>query len=134
MTPARLRTLVLSLVTAGVIIAALFGLRTLRALRQFQQHVPPPILAEDAAPAETDVELIRDWMTIPFIGRMYQVRPSRLYEALGIPERGNQDKSLRQLNEEYFPGEWGIVEATIKATVLENMPAPLPAEPTMLSP
>jgi hypothetical protein len=63
-------------------------------------------------------------MTIPFIAKMYHVPPPLLYEALGISARGNQDKSLTQLNEEYFPGFSGIVETRIKAAVQENLPAP----------
>jgi len=124
MTPTKLRTLVLVLVIAGVVLAGLFGLRTLRAIRQFQAHGPPPVFSEDAGPAENDVELIRDWMTIPFISKMYGVRQPILFDALGIPERGNRDKSLRQLNEEYFPEAPGIVEAKIKTVVLENISPP----------
>jgi hypothetical protein len=52
---------------------------------------------------------------------MYHVRQHILFEELGIPEQGNRDKSLRQLNEEYFPEVPGIVEIKIKATLLENM-------------
>jgi hypothetical protein len=128
MTPKRWRTLILGLLTTGVIIVGLFGLRTLRLLREFREHRPPPPFASE--PVETDVELIRDWMTIPFVAKMYHVRPHILFEALGIPERGNRDKSLRQLNEEYFPEAQGIVEEKIKAVVLENMPPGLPSTPS----
>jgi hypothetical protein len=128
MTPRRWRTLTLVLVAAGVILAGLFGLRTLRILREFREHGPPPVFSKDQKPAQTDVELIRDWMTVPFIGKLYHVPPRLLYEALDISPQGNQDKSLRQLNEEYFPGEPRLVVNTIKLAVLENMP-PLPATP-----
>ena len=126
MTPKRWRTLVLGLLMTGVIIAGLFGLRTIRILRELREHRPPPPFTNE--PVETNVELIRDWMTVPFIGKMYHVRPRILFEALEIPEQGNRDKSLRQLNEEYFPEAQGIVEAKIKAVVLENMP---PGAPTL---
>jgi hypothetical protein len=68
-------------------------------------------------------------MTIPFISKMYRVRPHILFEALDIPESGNRDKSLRQLNEEYFPEDPGIVEAKIKAVLLENILPDIPATP-----
>jgi len=67
---------------------------------------------------ETDTELIRDWMTIPFIGKMYHVRPHVLFESLEIPEQENHEKSLKQLNEEYYPQAEGIVLEKIKAAVL----------------
>jgi hypothetical protein len=124
MTPKRWRTLVLSLVTVGVIIVGLFGLRTLRLLREFREHRPPPPFATERV--ETDVELVRDWMTIPFISKMYHVRPHILFEAVEIPEQGNRDKSLRQLNEEYFPEAPGIVETNVKAALLENLPPSTP--------
>lgn len=123
------RTLILVLVAAGAIIVGLFGLRTFRVWRELREHRPPPGFPEVSDHIETDVELIRDWMTIPFIARMYHVPPSVLYETLEISPRRNQDKSLRQLNEQYFPGAPGIVEAKIKAAVSENLPPPVPTIP-----
>jgi hypothetical protein len=126
MTPKQ-RSLVTGLIIIGLIIAVFFGLRTARAFREFQKHRPPPPFATE--PIETNVELVRDWMTIPFIAEMYHVRAHILFEAAEIPERGNSDKSLRQLNEEYFPETQGILETKIKAALLENMPADTPAAP-----
>jgi hypothetical protein len=92
------RSLVTTLILLGMIIAIFFGLRTARAFRQF--HGPP---LPFATKPETDVNLIRDWMTIPFISKMYHVRERILFDALEIPEHGNKEKSLKQLNEEYYP-------------------------------
>ena len=103
----------------GLIIAIFFGLRTARAFRQFHGHPPPPFASQ---PAETDVNLIRDWMTVPFISRMYHVPPRVLFEALEIPPDGNQEKSLKQLNEEYYPQAHGIILEKIKVTILANQP------------
>ena len=66
-------------------------------------------------------------MTIPFISRMYHV-PHILFEALDIPEQ-EQEKSLKQLNEEYFPQVAGVVLEKIKAAVLANQPAQTPTIP-----
>lgn len=134
MSPTRIRALTLILVIAGVLLAGLFGLRTLRAIREFQHHRPPASMADDVPPAETDVEGIRDWMTIPFIAKVYHVRPHRLFAALGIEERGNQEKSLRQLNEQYFPETPGLVEAKIKATILEMMTPSAPPDADVPTP
>jgi hypothetical protein len=122
----RQRTLILILVAAGAIVVGLFGLRTFRVWRELKEHRPPPGFPVMSDRTETDVELIRDWMTIPFIAKMYHVPPPVLYKALDISPRGNQEKSLTQLNEEYFPGVPGMVEAKIKAAVLENLPHPMP--------
>jgi len=119
------RSLVISLIIIGLIIAGFFGLRTARAFREFRGHRPPPPFATEHV--ETDVSLIRDWMTIPFISRMYQVPPDRLFEALEIPPHKNREKSLKQLNEAYFPQAEGVVLEKIKAAVLINQPAQTPA-------
>ena len=108
------RSLVTTLILLGMIIAIFFGLRTARAFRQFREHRPPPPFATKP---ETDVNLIRDWMTIPFISRMYHVKPHILFEALEIPEQENREKSLKQLNEEYYPQAEGIVIEKVKAAV-----------------
>lgn len=120
------RSLVTTLILLGMIIAIFFGLRTARAFRQF--HGPPPPFATKP---ETDVNLIRDWMTIPFISKMYHVRERILFDALEIPEHGNKEKSLKQLNEEYYPRASGIVLEKVKAAVLAALPEPPPSTPVI---
>ncbi len=130
MTPVRQRRLILGLILIGFVIAGFFGLRALFALREYRRHGgPPPPLAEafekpPKATTETDVELIRDWMTVPYIGMTYRVRAKTLFDALGISPQENEEKSLLQLNEEYFPDAPGIVIELVKATVKAHQPAP----------
>ena len=143
MTPSRVRTLIFVLIFIGGLIVGFFGLRTLHAFREFGGHrpPPPPSVAETEG-IETDVELIREWMTIPFISKMYHVPPNVLFDALGIPANKNREKSLKRLNREYFPQADGIVVEKIKAAILANqaqqmqqnpeIPA-LPVRPTFTS-
>ena len=127
MNPRQRNFVVGLMIIIGLIIIVFFGLRTARAFRQFHGHRPPPPFASQ--PVETDVDLIRDWMTIPFISNMYHIRPHVMFEALDIPEQGNREKSLKQLNDEYFPDEQGIVLEKIKAAVLAEI-AERPQEPS----
>jgi hypothetical protein len=130
-TPYRLRILVLGLIAIGLIIVGLFGLRTLHAFREIRGSRPAPDIFMESVPEETKVELIRDWMTIPFIARMHGIQPSVLYKALDISPRGNEGKSLTQLNSEYYPEAPGLVVTRIKAVVLENLSSenPPPTKP-----
>jgi len=123
----RQRNFVVGLIIIGLMIIGFFGLRTFRAFRQFHGHRPPPPF--EGQHIETDVNLIRDWMTIPFIARMYHVPERLLFDVLEISEHGNQEKSLKQLNEEYFPQEEGTLLEKIKATVLANEPQQMQASP-----
>jgi hypothetical protein len=111
MTPAKQRSLIAGLIVLGILIAGFFGLRAMLAFREFRRHAPPPPLAEafNEQPMETDVELIRDWMTVPYIAMTYRVHPKVLFDALDINPRGNDEKSIEQLNEEFFPDQPGIV-------------------------
>jgi hypothetical protein len=129
MTPSRQRTLVLGLILIGVVFVGFFGLRFFRAFREFRGHRPPPFPPADSQPVETDVELIRDWMTIGFISHTYRTPPNLLYKALDIPPRGNEDKSLQQLNDEYFPNQPGYVLETVKGTILASQPIPTALPP-----
>ncbi len=130
MTPSRLRPLIFVLIFIGGLIVGFFGLRTLHAFREFRGHrPPPPPSAADAERIETDVELIREWMTIPFISKMYHVPPNVLFDALRIPANRNREKSLKRLNEEYFPRAEGIVLEKIKAAVLANQPQQMQENP-----
>ena len=135
MTPAKQRILVAVLILLGILLACFFGLRALFAFREFRKHGGPPPLPpmapmEAAQAAETDVELIRDWMTIPYIAMTYQVHPKVIFDALDIPPRGNDEKSLAQLNEEFFPQSPGLAIELVKAVILANQPAPtaIPAD------
>jgi hypothetical protein len=133
MTSSRLRVLTFVLIFIGGLIVVFFGLRTLRAFRDFRGHrPPPPPSAADAGRIETDVELIREWMTIPFISKMYHVPPNALFDTLGIPANRNREKSLKRLSQEYFPRAEGIVLEKIKAAVLAalaNQPQQLQENP-----
>ena len=135
MTPAKQRALVTILIGLGIIFVGIFGLRTAYAVREFREHRPPHPHFETAEPP-TDVNLIRDWMTIPFIGRTYRVPPPIIFEALGIPKnKVNEEKSLKQLNEEYFPDTPGVVLQQVKAMIQANLPPPTAIPPaTAISP
>ncbi len=123
MSPFLQRVLVSAFIIFGIWIAGFFGLRTFHAYREVRDHRPPPPPFKTEQP-ETDVNLIEDWMTIPFIARMYRVHPSLLFEALGVPGEANKEKSLKQINEKYFPNQPGFVLKLIKTTVQANLPPP----------
>jgi len=123
------RAIIIGLTILGCLLILIFGLRSLRAFQKFDGHVPNNNFPEKL---ETDVERVRDWMTIPFISRMYGVPEPILYEAVGISGQGNDKKSLEDLNEEYFPETEGLVIQLVKASLLANQRPPLP--PTAPSP
>lgn len=131
----RQRNFVVGLIIIlGLIIVVVFGLRTARAFRQFHGHRPPPPFIDHV---ETDVELIQDWMTIPYISITYRLPPNLIYETLEIPPRGNEKKSLKQLNDEYFPEAPGIVLNKVKAAIKANQAnqkLPTVALPTTVPP
>ena len=126
MTASRQRTLITILIGIGSLIVGFFGLRAFRAFNEVREHQPAPPSAPEASQIETDVALISDWMTIPYISRTYHVPPKILFNALGIPSRGNEEKSLAQLNEKYSPEIPGIVVEVVKATILIRQPTLLP--------
>ena len=111
----------------GLMIIIVFGLRTVRAFRQFHGHrPPPPFTGEKAA---TDADLIRDWMTLPYISITYQLPRNLLYETLHIPPKGNERKSIKELNDEYYPEAPGSVLELVKAAVRAHQPPPTPPPP-----
>lgn len=127
MTPTRQRALILGMILIGFTLAVFFGLRALHVFRQFRGHPPPSLAASRMERVETDVELIRGWMTVPYVSRMYNVPPGLLFDALEISPADNGEKSLEQLNEEYYPQADDFVIASVKAAILEYLARDMPA-------
>ncbi len=126
MTPTRQRILVIGLIILGVLAVGFFGMRAFHAFRRFEGHRPPSFSDFDNIPVETDVELIRDWMTIGSISHSYRLPPKLLYEGLQIRPNGNERKSLKQLNDEFFPDQPDHVLNTVKDIVRANLPPSAP--------
>jgi hypothetical protein len=125
------RALVIGLIIFGILFTIFFGMRAFHAFKKFDEHGPPP-----HRKIETDVELIREWMTISFISRMYHVHEEDIYDALNISPKGNHDKSLMDLNRDYYPDKDGFVMDTVKATVLAlqaSHPPPPDSAPTTVA-
>ena len=123
----RQRIITAGLIALGVIVAAFFGMRTLHALKHF--HRPGPPFGKPPSANQTDAELIRDWMTIPYIADTYDTPPDALFISLGLPPgKQNGRKSLKQLNGEYFPDQPDVVliqvKAAIKAFQTQTQPPP----------
>jgi hypothetical protein len=71
------RNFVVGLIVIGLLIIVFFGLRTVRAFREFHNFPPPPPFATKAI--ETDVNLIRDWMTLRYISLTYHIPLNMIY-------------------------------------------------------
>lgn len=119
------RMLFIALSAVGVMLILFFGLRAFHAFKKFENHRPPPFAKE----RQTDVEDIEEWMTVPFISHNYGVPPDILFDALDIDLKENFRKSLRQLNDEFYPDDGGYVLKTVKAAILAHQPPTPPAPP-----
>ena len=120
-TTPKQRALVIGLILLGTLFTIFFGMRALHTFKKFNGHRPPP-----PGIVETDVELIRDWMTVSFVSRMYRVPEKDLFDAIGIPPFSNHDKSLKDINHDYYPNADGYVLDMVKATILAHQPPPTP--------
>ena len=129
MSPTKQRLVITGLIVLGILFIGFFGIRAFRVFKHIHEgdfgpgHRPP-------SPSETNVELIRDWMTIPYIARTYGVPNRVLFNELNIPDQGNLDKSLKALNDEYFPGQDGYVLDQVKKAITSHRPPTPPAAPT----
>lgn len=115
------RALVIGIIIIGILFTVFFGMRAIHAFRKFNGHRPPP-----PGKVETDVELIRDWMTVPFVSRMYHVPDEIIFDALEISPKNNRDKNLKELNQEYYSTTNDYVLDMVKTTIMANQPPPTP--------
>ena len=131
MSPTKQKLLITGLISLGVLIVGFFGMRAFHAFTHIRDggfgpggHRPPPA-------SETDVELIRDWMTIPYIANTYGVPDHMLFKELKIPEDKNREKSLKELNDAYFPDQAGYILDQVKKAITDHRPpAPPPTKAT----
>ena len=126
------RALVIGLIILGILFTIFFGMRAFHAFKKFNGHGRPPPHGK----VETDVELIRDWMTVSFISKMYRVPEREIFDALNVSPLGSHDKSLKVLNNDYYPDKNGFVMDTVKATILAFQASHPPPDsaPTAVSP
>jgi hypothetical protein len=96
------------LILIGVCLIILFGWRTIRAFRHMRE-----------GPHETDVTLIRGWMTIPYISRLYHVPPDYIFERLGLSEEINRHKSLNDISQLYPTPESNPLINQVQAIILQ---------------
>ena len=90
---------VILLIVFGLLLTLGFGLRTLRSFKKARQ-------IENLRPGERNIQLIRGWMTIDYIARIYEVPEEVLFKGLGIeaqPELSHA--SLRDLGRKYYPAQ-----------------------------
>jgi hypothetical protein len=122
------RALVIGLILLGILFTLFFGMRAVRAYKKFNGHrLPTP------GKIETDVELIRDWMTVSFISKTYRVPEKEIFDALNVSPLGSHDKSLKELNNDYYPNKNGFVMETVKAAILAHQLPPPDSAPTAVS-
>ncbi len=100
----REKIIITVLIVVGLVLILFFGLRAVRSFLRIQ--------LTGLESGVTNVELIRGWMTIPYIATAYGVPEEHIFEQIGVPQKGNQKRALRQLNFDYFKGE---PEAILKA-------------------
>lgn len=92
--------LTIGMIVVGLAMVLVFGLRSVRAFREFQY-----IQQQGLDRGTASVEAIRPWMTIRFIAVAYAVPEEYLYSVLEIPfDRRNAHQSLGELNRIYGLG------------------------------
>lgn len=128
----RNRLIIGALILIGGVIVVFFGLRAVHALRHLHGHGP---LQGKPPPAnQTDVTLIREWMTVPYIAHLYNVPPEVVWRSLDIKEtEKDRRRSLDSLNNIYYPDQPGAalahVQAVMQALQKQDPPPKFPATP-----
>jgi len=88
----RSRPLLVAGAALALIVVVLIGGRAAWRLA-FRLTGPPP-------PRQTDVALIADWMSVPYVGRAYRVPEPELFRALAVEREGHRMRPLREIASE----------------------------------
>ncbi len=90
---ARRRPYLLAVIVVALIVVVVFGGRAAWRLAWRLAGPPPP-------PRQTDLTLIADWMSVPYVSRAYRVPDGELYKALGVEPQGRRTRRIRDIAEE----------------------------------
>jgi hypothetical protein len=77
--------IVLAALALVILVTGLFAVRTVRRAMFWRTHRE---------------EVIRPWMSIPYVAHSYRVPPHVLYQALGIPPQPHDRRPLKQIARE----------------------------------
>ena len=119
-------------VTIALIVVLVFGGRAAWRLGHRLLGPPPP-------PRQTDVALIADWMSLPYVSRAYRVPEPELYRALGVEREGRRMRPLREIARETGRGSDEVL-TIVRETVVAwqethpGPPTPIGATPPPLPP
>jgi hypothetical protein len=108
--------LLLFISLVSILIATYIGMR----IFQRVSHRPPPI------PRQTDVSLIQEWMTIPFIARSYSIPEPILFEKFSLDPATNRKSNLTSLASKSGMSTQQVIDL-IKLTIQDfqkNQPSP----------
>ncbi len=109
------------LIVVGVLITAVYGVRSVRSYREFQYARESGLLDGTAS-----VEAIRPWMTFRYVSVAYGVPEEYLFAQLEIPfERRNSNQTLGELNRIY---DFGPPQPPEASDPLEPEAAPNPPD------
>ena len=104
------------LIAFALVVAAtgIFAVRTVRRAMFWRQHRD---------------EVIRPWMSIPYVAHSYRVPPHILYQALGIPPQPHDRRPLRQIAREHDRSVDEVITVLHDAIVRERAKHPPGAPP-----
>ena len=119
---ARRRWLIAA-VSLGLIVVLLFGGRAAVRLGYRLLGPPPP-------PRQTDVSLIADWMSVPYLSRAYRVPEQELYRALGVEPEGRRMRPLRDIASETGRSSDEVLEIVRETVTGWQTSHPGPPKPT----
>jgi len=117
--------LIILLVAAGLVLTAFFGFRFYRSVFSLHHY--------RLRPGTTDVSLIQNWMTVPYIARAYRIPEETIWKDLGIPAQGNRIKTLTLIDQDYFAGKPNTALNQLKTIVSAYLAQHPPVTPTPLS-
>jgi hypothetical protein len=100
-----------------VLATGVFGLRTVRRAMYWRAHRD---------------EVIRPWMSIPYVAHSYRVPPHVLYQALGIPPQPHDQRPLKAIAREHnrpVDEVISVLHDTIMRERADHPPGTAPPEP-----
>ena len=106
------KALAIILLGIGLILTVYYGGRAVKTyliIRTIEANIEEPVK-------------LKRWMTIPYLSKTHNIPKDYLYQAINVPAKDNDKRSLRYLRKNYYDGDLEAILLAVQHAIADYEP------------